>query len=136
MLGVEFGGTILGLLGLVFFVVAAYQAKKGITGDFMQRLSAEAPSASRWLGAAGYAARGVVYAAIGWSLVEAGFFSGGAQQVKTLGDALASLAGEGALFTITAIGLVLFGVLSLVLARYRIIPDLDANTGVPQFRAA
>ncbi|WJY18307.1 DUF1206 domain-containing protein [Alteriqipengyuania flavescens] len=135
VLSADFGGTVLGILGLIFFVVAVFQAKKGITGDFMHRISPQAPDATRWLGAAGFLARGVVYAVIGWSLVKAGFMSAGAEQVKTLGDAVASLAGEGLIFTLTAIGLLLFGLFSLVLARYRIIPELDSSAGVPSFRA-
>ena len=135
ILSVDFGGTVLGLLGLAFFLAAAHQAKKGITGEFMHRISAQAPDATRWLGGAGYLARGVVYLVIGWSLVQAGFMSGGADQIKTLGDAVASLAGEGVIFTLTAIGLMLFGLFSLVLARYRIIPDLGADGKVPAFRA-
>ena len=135
VLSMDFGGTVLGLLGVIFFGVAIYQVKKGITGDFMHRISGQAPDATRWLGGAGFIARGVVYAVIGWSLFKAGFMSAGAQQVKTLGDAVASLAGEGFIFTLTAIGLLLFGIFSLVLARYRIIPELDSNAGVPSFRA-
>jgi len=135
VLSVDFGGTVLGLLGLIFLITAAYQVKKGITGSFMHRISGQAPSFTRWLGGAGFCARGVVYAVIGWSLFRAGFMSGGASQVKTLGDAVASLAGEGIIFTLTAIGLLLFGLFSLVLARYRIIPDLDSDAGVPKFRA-
>lgn len=135
VLSMDFGGTVLGILGLIFLIVAAYQAKKGITGDFMHRISPQAPDATRWLGGAGFLARGVVYAVIGWSLFKAGFMSAGAEQVKTLGDAVASLAGEGLIFTLTAIGLLLFGLFSLVLARYRIIPDLDSSAGVPSFRA-
>jgi hypothetical protein len=136
VLGVEFGGVVLGVLGLVFFIVAAFQLKKAVSGEFMARISPAAPDATRWLGGAGFFARAVVYVIIGWSLVKAGFFSSGAQQVRTLGDAMAELAGQGALFTVTAIGLVLFGLFSLILARYRIIPELDDNAGVPEFRAA
>lgn len=134
VLSMDFGGTVLGILGLIFFVVAIFQAKKGISGDFMHRISGQAPDATRWLGGAGYLARGVVYAVIGWSLVQAGFLSAGANEVKSLGDAVASLAGEGFIFTLTAIGLLLFGLFSLVLARYRIIPELDSSAGVPKFR--
>ena len=134
ILSVDLGGTVLGLLGVIFFIVAIYQAKKGITGDFMHRVSGRAPSSTRWLGGAGFLARGVVYAVIGWSLFRAGFMSAGANQVKTLGDAVASLAGEGLIFTLTAIGLLLFGIFSLILARYRIIPELDSSAGVPKFR--
>lgn len=135
VLGFPFGGVVLGILGIVFFVVAAFQVKKGVTGEFMKRISPSAPDASRWLGAVGYCARGVVYAAIGWSLFQTGFLSQGADNVMTLGDALASLAGQGALFTATAIGLLIFGIFSFILARYRIIPHLDADAGVPEFRA-
>ena len=135
VLSFEFGGVVLGLLGVALFIAAFHQAKKGITGEFMHRISGQAPSATRWLGGAGFLARAVVYTVIGWSLFKAGFMSGGSDQIKTLGDAVASLAGEGIIFTLTAIGLLLFGLFSLVLARYRIIPDLDSDAGVPQFRA-
>jgi len=135
VLSMDFGGAILGALGMIFFVVAAFQAKKGLTGEFMHRISGQAPSYTRWLGGAGFLARGVVYAVIGWSLFRAGFLSAGAEQIKTLGDAVASLAGEGFIFTLTAIGLLLFGIFSLILARYRIIPELDSDAGVPSFRA-
>ncbi len=133
LLSIEFGGAILGILGIAFLVAAAFQAKKGISGSFMHRISAAAPSNTRLIGGVGYTARAVVFVVIGWSLVQAGFLSGGSEQVKTLGDAVAALAGEGALFTAVAIGLLAFGLLSLILARYRIIPDMGEH-GVPQFR--
>ena len=135
VLSMDFGGVILGLLGLAFFIAAFAQAKKGITGEFMNRISARAPSATRVLGGIGYVARAVVFAVIGWSLFQAGFLSAGSSQVKTLGDAVASLAGEGIIFTLVAIGLLLFGIFSLVLARYRIIPDMGSDGKVPSFRA-
>jgi hypothetical protein len=135
ILGFEAGGTVLGILGVIFFVVAAFQFKKGISGDFMARISPSAPDVTRTLGGIGYSARGVVYGVIGWSLIQAGFFSGSASQVRSLGDALAELAGQGWIFTVTAVGLLIFGIFSLILARYRIIPELDSDAGVPEFRA-
>ncbi|BDI61081.1 DUF1206 domain-containing protein [Qipengyuania nanhaisediminis] len=135
VLDMAFGGTIVGILGIIFFVVAAYQLKKAITGSFMDRIAADAPSATRALGTIGFAARTVVYAIIGWSLFDAGFGSRDAEGVRTLGDALASLAGSGLPFTLTAIGLLVFGLFSLVLARYRIIPTLSPDGRVPSFRA-
>ncbi|MBO9510427.1 DUF1206 domain-containing protein [Erythrobacter sp. A6_0] len=134
ILSMEFGGIVLGLLGLAFFVTAIFQAKKGITGEFMHRIAGDAPDATRWIGGAGYLARGVVYVVIGWSLFKAGFLSAGSGQVKTLGDAVASLAGQGIVFTLVAVGLLLFGLFSLVLSRYRIIPELDSSKGIPKFR--
>ena len=135
VLSFEFGGVVLGLLGIALFFAAFHQAKKGLTGSFMNRISGQAPDFTRWLGGAGFLARAVVYIVIGWSLFQAGFMSGGADQIKTLGDAVSSLAGEGFIFTLTAIGLMLFGLFSLILARYRIIPELDSSAGVPSFRA-
>ena len=135
VLSFEFGGFLLGALGIALFVAAVHQAKKGLTGSFMHRISGQAPSYTRQIGGAGFLARAVVYLVIGWSLFKAGFMSGGAEQIKTLGDAVASLAGQGAIFNLTAIGLMLFGLFSLILARYRIIPELDSSAGVPSFRA-
>lgn len=135
ILSFQFGGVALGVLGAAFFFAAIHQVKKGMTGEFMHRISGRAPDATRWLGGAGYLARGVVYLVIGWSLVQAGLMSGGADRIRTLGDAVASLAGEGFVFTLTALGLMMFGLFSLVLARYRIIPDMGAHGKVPAFRA-
>jgi len=135
VLGVEFGGVLIGLLGLTFFIAAFNQGKKGITGSFMNRISPQAPDFTRMIGGAGYVARAVVFAVIGWSLVSAGFLSQGSDQVKTIGDAVASLADDGIWFTLVAIGLLLFGLFSFILARYRIIPDLGSEGKVPEFRA-
>jgi len=135
ILSFELGGVVLGLLGIAFFLAAAAQAKKGITGEFMHRISPQAPDFTRILGGMGYVARAVVFLVIGWSLVKAGMLSGGSGQVKTLGDAVAALAGQGAIFNLVAVGLMGFGLLSLILARYRIIPDIALNGRVPVFRA-
>ena len=135
VLSMDLGGIVLGLLGIAFFLAAASQAKKGITGSFMNRISGQAPSYTRMLGGIGFVARAVVFVVIGWSLFKAGFMSAGAEQVKTLGDAVASLAGEGLIFTLVAIGLLIFGLFSLILARYRIIPDMGEHGKVPSFRA-
>lgn len=135
VLSVEFGSSVIGLLGAAFFLAALAQAQKSISGDFMQRVSPSAPDATRWLGGAGYLARAIVFVVIGWSLVETGFLASGAGNVKTLGEAVAALAETGWLFTLTAAGLLLFGLFSLILARYRIIPDLDPTGRMPRYRA-
>ena len=134
-MSITLGGVVLGLLGLVFFIAAFAQAKKGITGSFMNRISGQAPSYTRLLGGAGFVARAVVFVVIGWSLVRAGFMSSGTDQIKTLGEAVASLSGQGFVFTLVAVGLLIFGIFSLILSRYRIIPDLDTEGKIPSFRA-
>ena len=135
VLSMEFGGVLLGLLGVAFIVAAVMQAKKGITGSFMNRISAGAPSHTRTIGAIGYVARAVVFGVSGWSLFKAGFMSGGSDQVKTLGDAVASLADDGIVFTLVAIRMLAFGLLSFILARYRIIPEMHVDGRIPSFRA-
>jgi hypothetical protein len=135
LLAVTLGGTVLGLLGLCFVGAAFQQAKEGLDGSFMAYVSPNAPEQTRLLGTAGYLARTVVFAIIGWSLINAGFFSGNAQGVKTLGEAVASLSGTGIWFQLLAAGLLVFGLFSLILARYRIIPELDLKRRIPAFRA-
>jgi len=135
ILSVTLGGVVLGILGLLFFIAAFAQAKKSITGSFMNRINPQAPSFTRWLGGAGFLARAAVFIVIGWSLVKAGFLSSGTEQIKTLGDAVASLSGEGLAFTLVAAGLLVFGLFSLILSRYRIIPDMDPGDKIPTFRA-
>ena len=134
VLSLSLGPALLGLLGLGFVAAALHQAKKGYTGEFMRRISHKAPDATRWIGGAGFIARAVVYLVIGWSLMRAGWFSSSAE-VESLGGAIASLSDNGVWFTLVAIGLLAFGVFSLILARYRIIPDLDLRGRAPAFRA-
>lgn len=131
VLSFPFGGTALALLGVAFFFAAVSQARKGISGSFMRRISAGAPAVTKTLGSVGYCARAAVYAVIGWSLIKAGWFSEGADEVRTLGDALADLAGNTVVFQLVAAGLLVFGVFSLILARYRIIPDLQKEDCLP-----
>lgn len=135
VLSMDFGGVVLGLLGIAFFIAAAHQGKRAITGEFMHRISGQAPDYTETLGRIGYAARAVVFAIIGWSLFQAGFLGQGSGEVKTLGSALASLAGTGIWFTLVATGLLIFGIFSLILARYRIIPEMSSGGKVPAFRA-
>ena len=135
VLSFQFGNWVLGLLGLAFLAAAFFQAKKGITGEFMSRISSSAPDATRWLGGAGYIARAVVFAIIGWALMQSAWF-GSTGEVVTLGGAIATLSDDGLAFTLVAIGLLMFGLFSLVLARYRTIPEMDVSGKMPRFRAA
>lgn len=134
VLSMGLGPILLGIIGLGFFAAAVSQAKKSWTGSFMQRISGQAPGATRMLGGAGYAARAVVYAIVGLSLVKSAWFTS-SSEAKSLGSAVASLSDNGVLFTLVAIGLLLFGLFSFVLSRYRIIPDMDASGSIPAFRA-
>jgi hypothetical protein len=124
LLDMPLGSTILGAIGLAFIAAAAQQAIKAWTTEFMKDLASAAPSWAAPVGRAGLAARAVVFAVIGVSLVRAGWF-GSAGEVKGLGDALSSLTDNKELYLLVAAGLFLFGVHSFVEARWRRIRDED-----------
>ena len=124
LLSYSLGSLALGIIGLGFVAAAAMQAKSAVTGNFMKRVAGDAPAAVKPLGHAGYAARAVVFAIIGWSLMRSAWFAS-TSQVKTLGEAVSSLADNGTIYTLVAAGLLMFGVFSLVTARYRIVPDIE-----------
>lgn len=126
LLTYSLGSLVLGLIGLGFLAAAAMQAKSAATGSFMMHVSGNAPSFAKPLGHAGHAARAVVFAIVGWSLMQSAWFSSSVR-IKTLGEAVSSLAGNGTIYMLVAIGLLLFGLFSLVIARYRVVPDLDRS---------
>lgn len=119
----DLGPVIIGLVGIGFVVAAAMQAKSAWTAGFMDRVGGGAPEYVRPIGRAGHAARAVVFLLIGWSLVRGAWFSQ-SSEVKGLGEALVALSGMGLLYTLVALGLILFGLFSLIVARHRIIPDI------------
>jgi hypothetical protein len=120
------GPVALGLVGLAFFVGAAAQANQALRARFMRHISAQAPKAIEAFGRAGFAARMVVFAVVGGSLVHSAWWHRG-PRVRSLGDAVDSLAGHHLLYMVVAIGVALFGLLSLFEAYYRIIPDIAAG---------
>ena len=71
----------------------------------------------------GYAARGFVYLLLGWVALRAALDG---ERVGNSGDALALLrADHNWLFLAVAAGLAVFGLVSLMMARYRRIEDRD-----------
>ena len=109
------------LVGGGILVAGLYQIKKGVTREFLHGL-ADAPPFVEYWGMFGHIARGIVFAVSGWAVIQATGNSGAA---KGLAGALASLKDTGTLFTLLCIGLILFGIFSLVEARYRIVPNED-----------
>ncbi len=119
----EVGPVLLGLVGAGFLIGAAMQAKSAYTADFMKRIGGGAPSWVKPIGRAGYAARVVIFALIGWSLVKSAWLTQ-SSEVKGLGDAVVALRDSGVIYQLVALGLILFGVFSLITARYRIVPQI------------
>jgi hypothetical protein len=118
------GEILLWLIGIGFLLGAVAQAKKAITANFMYQLDADVPGFAEPVGRAGYGARAVIFVIIGWTIVQA-MMAGNPEAVGGIGQALQTLQGTGWLFTVVAIGLILFGVYSLIMARYRTIRDED-----------
>ena len=74
-------------------------------------------------GQIGYAARALVIAMVGYFIVQAGLHG---ERLRSFGDALAMLRdGQDTLFKLIAGGLILFGLVSLVMAKYRRVADDD-----------
>lgn len=127
------GSLLLGIVGLGFLVAAAMQARHAWNASFMRHVSRKAPRMVEPVGRVGHAARAVVFLLIGWSIVRSAWFEQ-SSGVMGLGEAIVALRDSGPVYTLVAVGLILFGVFSLVVARYRIIPDLG-NIRRPRFRA-
>ncbi|MGB7406128.1 MAG: DUF1206 domain-containing protein [Pacificimonas sp.] len=119
------GGTVLlAAVGICFLLAALSQGKKAFTGDFMRLLDPDAPTRAKYIGQAGYAARAVIFAVLGWTIVSKAL-SENASEVGGIGQVLNNLRDTGWLYIAVALGLIMFGVFSLVMARYRTIHDED-----------
>lgn len=95
------------------------QLWKAASCSFLDQLADTAQQpAAKWLGRVGYAARGIIFLTIGWLLAKAAIDhdAAGAGGLEQALDAL-----RGPLEIPVAAGLALFGVYSLVEARYRTI---------------
>ena len=112
------GSMILGVVALGFFVAAALQLVNAYTAGFMKHMAPGAPKATEVIGRVGFAARGVVFALVAWSLVKSAW-SGQQGEARDLGGVLADLRSEGAIYIAIAAGLMLFGLFSLIASRYR-----------------
>lgn len=121
-----YGAWVVGLAGAAVIGGGLYQFYKAWTVKFEKRLRVGqmTPGARTWarrIGRFGLAARGVTFVIVGWFLVRAAR-TVSAREVKDMGGALRLLAGQenGAwLLGIVACGLIAYGLLSLVNARYR-----------------
>jgi hypothetical protein len=126
------GKVAIGAVGVGFVIAAGAQVRQAATGHFMHRVSRQAPGWIEWLGRAGYAARAVVFAIVGWSLIRAAWWHH-SSEAKGLGEALVSLRSSGALYTAVVIGVMLFGAFSLIVSRYLIVPRIEREDLKPAF---
>lgn len=117
------GDWLLLVAGAGIAIAGAWQVKKGVTKEYMDKLVGNTPPFVEWFGLLGHLARGLVFIISGWFVIQAGM--GATDQARGLAGALNSLRDTGILFTAVCIGLILFGIFSIVEARYRTIPNED-----------
>lgn len=127
------GGLLLIAAGLGTIAAAGGQAALAWHCRFMETMHDNAPTALRWLGRIGYAARAVVFLLIGWRLVRAGLVG---HRIRDLAAVLDAIRDHALVFHLISGGLFLFGVYSLVEAWYRRMPDNDELKACAEARIA
>lgn len=125
-LGLPGGQLMLLIAGLVLIAVGMFQFVKAYKFSFCKHLDRRVASESwvRWTGRAGYAARGLVFLISGYFLTKAGAQEQ-ASEAGGMAEALAWLTSPWDV--LVAVGLALFGIFSLIEARYRIIHDVPVE---------
>ena len=116
------GDALLILAAAIVIGVAIAQLVIAWKASFMREMPG-CPRQVHPIGRLGYAARGLVIGIVGWFLLKAGLDG---ERVRDFGDALAMIKSNyDWLFLVVAAGLMAFGVVSLMMARYRRIEDRD-----------
>ena len=130
LMDAPYGRWAVGAAGAAVIGSAGHQFYKAYTAEFEKHLRTSTMSAAerRWLrrlGRAGLTARGITFAIIGWFLVHAAL-TASPGEARGLAGALRALGHQGHgpwLLGVVAVGLIAYGALSLVDARYRRIGD-------------
>lgn len=111
------GILVLGAVAIGLVIAAAVQLRKSVTCSFLDPLDAEAISREvKWLGRVGYGARAVIILIVAF-LIGRAAVDGQSDEVGGMEKALDILSGP-SLYAV-ALGLLLFGLFSLVEARHR-----------------
>lgn len=112
------GPALIIITSIILAAAGVWQIIKGIKADFLSHLSPRVANEDwvKWLGRFGYASRGVIFVVSAWFLFQAGT-TGSSAQAGGMEQALQWLSNPVNL--LVAAGLAMFGVFSLVEARYR-----------------
>lgn len=124
LLAVPLGSLLLGLVGTGFLVATVLNIRNALRDSHMRFTSPLAPAYVTYVGRAGMFTQAAIAALIGWSLIRAAWFAD-ERQAHAFGGALGQIHRHTFVYDAIAIGLILFGAFSLLLARYRIVPKLD-----------
>lgn len=121
------GGQLLLLVaGAVLIGVAVFQMIKAAKGSYLRHLEPRVANQpwAQWTGRAGYAARGLIFLISGYFLLRAGL-DGGTSRAGGAEQALSWLTSPWDV--LVAVGLLGFGLYSLIEARFRIIHDVPVG---------
>ena len=121
------GGMLLAVAGAVLIAVGLFQLVKAAKASFLEHLEPRVASQpwARWTGQAGYAARGLVFLISGLFLLRAGLDEQ-ASEAGGMAEALSWLTNPWDV--IVALGLLAFGLFSLIEARFRVLHDVPVGS--------
>jgi hypothetical protein len=122
----QLGDVALYAIALGFLCAAGLQLRKAWKKSHMKQCRSDTPAVACTIGRIGLFSRGAVFAAIAWSFYRTAQ-THDAGQAHAVGGAIAGLRSHEALFLAVCVGVILFGVFSLILARYRIVPKIDVT---------
>ena len=128
MMEKPFGRVLVGLVGAGIAAYGFYELYRGVKSDLAKKLNLEGSAVATrrrvvGLGRAGMAARGVVFAIIGWLVIQAAlrYDPSRAQGLQGALGTLRQAAYGPWLLAAVALGLIAYGIFQLVKARYRVI---------------
>lgn len=119
------GLWLVGVVGVIIIITGVGQWLIGARGLFMRFLSTRQPRFARFAGTLGYGARGAVFVVIGWQVLSVAI--GWGDRALGFDSALEAIARRGWVFPVVAVGLILFGIFSLMVAMWLRIRDEDVN---------
>ena len=134
MLTMPGGGAMLFIVGLLLLVVGAFQIIKAIQGSYLEQLEPKIANQDwvKWSGRFGYAARSTIFIITGFFFLSAGL-SEQASEAGGMAEALRWLTNPWDM--IVAVGILAFGLFSLIEARYRVIHRVPVGSFGSQIKS-